>query len=257
MKYYKEKLVKLPAKGKAMIITDIHGNLEDYHKYMEIWNDFKNKDNHLILTGDYIHGFGDKDKSVEILESVKWSFEHVPNFHVTLGNHELAHVANINVVKGGHNQKEEFEQLILNKYDENCYLKLQQYKKFFKKLPISIKTANGAFISHSGPSRYIKSSHDLENILNDGYVGNPILSEMLWSRYGDYNLQDVDSFLEAVGCKIYIVGHTPVRGVKKIGKKQMIVSSSYGYGPKAYLELDLEKKLETVDDLDDMVRFLD
>ena len=31
MKDYK-KLIELPLKGKALIITDLHGNLEDYNK---------------------------------------------------------------------------------------------------------------------------------------------------------------------------------------------------------------------------------
>ena len=48
-----EKLIELPHKGKALIITDLHGNLEDYNRYMEIWKEFKDKNNYLILTGDF------------------------------------------------------------------------------------------------------------------------------------------------------------------------------------------------------------
>lgn len=257
MKDYNKKLLHLPAKGKAMIITDIHGNIGDYQRYMEIWGRFKNKKNHLIITGDYIHGFGDSDGSVNILESIKWQFEHLPNFHVLLGNHELAQLAGIDVFKGGYNQKKDFETLVFGKYGSKCQKKIKLYKKFFKKLPIAVKTENGVFISHAGPSTHIKSVMDLKNILKDGYCNNHNLSGMLWNRFGDYSLDDVDEFLKAVGCEFSIVGHTPVKGVKKIGEKQLILSSSYGYEPKAYLELDLEKKITSINDLIGMVKYLD
>ena len=53
-----------------------------------------------------------------------------------------------------------------------------------------------------------------------------------------------------------IVGHTPVDGIKLIGKKQLIVSSSYSRGKKAYVELDLREKIEDARDLLKMVRYI-
>ena len=70
MKKY-EKLIELPQKGKALIITDLHGNLEDYKRYMDIWKEFEEKNNHLILTGDFIHSCYVNDGSLEIIDSVK------------------------------------------------------------------------------------------------------------------------------------------------------------------------------------------
>ena len=68
MKEY-PKLIELPRKGKALIITDLHGNLEDYERYMDIWKEFKDKNNHLILTGDFIHSCGEDDGSLEIIKT--------------------------------------------------------------------------------------------------------------------------------------------------------------------------------------------
>ena len=39
-------LLELPKKGKVIIITDLHGNLKDYNYFIDIWEDFKSKDNH-------------------------------------------------------------------------------------------------------------------------------------------------------------------------------------------------------------------
>ena len=88
MKEY-EKLIKLPLKGKALIITDLHGNLEDYNRYMEIWKEFKDKNNHLILTGDFIHSCYQIDGTLEIIDSIKNHFENEKHFHILLGNYEM------------------------------------------------------------------------------------------------------------------------------------------------------------------------
>ena len=43
--------------------------------------------------------------------------------------------------------------------------------------------------------------------------------------------------------------HTPVNGIKLVGKEQVILSSSYTLGKKSYLILDLEKKIRDAEDL--------
>ena len=84
MKEYK-KLIKLPLKGKALIITDLHGNLEDYERYMDIWKEFEDKNNHLILTGILFTACNLNDGSLEIIDSVKWLFENEEKFSHTAG----------------------------------------------------------------------------------------------------------------------------------------------------------------------------
>jgi len=97
------KLVELPAKGRAFIVTDIHGHWDDYQKYLELWDEF-GKDNHFILTGDFIHSIEPDDGSLEIIESVKEHYENEDNFHVLLGNHEWAQLTGTSVYKAGYNQ---------------------------------------------------------------------------------------------------------------------------------------------------------
>jgi hypothetical protein len=76
MRWHNGNLIELPQEGKALIITDIHGNKVDFDKFMAIWSGFRDGDNHLILTGDFIHAMGlENDKSIEILESVKYQCE--------------------------------------------------------------------------------------------------------------------------------------------------------------------------------------
>ena len=59
---------------------------------MDIWKEFKDQNNHLILTGDFIHRCYQIDGSLEIIDSVKKDLENEKNFHILLGNHEWVQI---------------------------------------------------------------------------------------------------------------------------------------------------------------------
>ena len=279
MAIYNGKLIELPKKGKVMIITDLHGNLDDFKRYESIWKDFLlDKNNHVIVTGDFIHPMGiGEDGSIEILESLMYYFENYQNFYILLGNHEWSHLSLSPVYKLGVDQRRDFEAKVEKKFENRWIHKMAEYRKFFDNLAIGVKTANKVFISHAGPSKNIKSVDDIINIDDEDY-NNPILDDMLWNRYSDYTDEDISRFLRVLGCNVHIVGHTPVNGVKIIGKKQLILSSSHsadmemymdlGYEyslngqneripcKRAYLELELESKINDASDVLKMVRYL-
>ena len=106
-----EKFVQLPAKGRLLVVTDLHGNLEDYEKYIELW-DCDDPDCHLVFVGDFIHSTDDNDGSIEIIEDAIDKYNKYPNFHPLLGNHEWSHIVKSPVFKGHSNQTQEFEDLI-------------------------------------------------------------------------------------------------------------------------------------------------
>lgn len=255
-------LIELHKKGKALVVTDIHGNLEDFERYMKIWGELKRKgkENHLIIAGDYIHAMpGQKvDYSINILESVI-KLEKSDNVHVLLGNHEWSHLSGVDVYKAGINQKIQFELNLVKKFGFEKYEKrMEIYNKFFAGLPIAVKTGNGIFISHAAPAKSAKTIQDIIDATKNGYLmNNNVLNELLWNRYPDnYNDSDIENFLKIVGCKVSVVGHTPVDGYEVIGR-QIILSSSFSRGRKAYLEIDLEKEITGVEDVVKMIKFLE
>lgn len=251
-------LIELPKKGKALIVTDIHGNLDDFEKYMKIWESFESRDNHLILTGDFIHGVNSwNDNSIGILESLIDYAGREENFHVLLGNHEWSHVSGEDVYKNNINQKKSFDSLVQMRFFNDWEDKLNFYIDFFRKLPLAVKTKNGVFVSHSAPVKNIDSINEIINLKYDGYgIYNRRMYELLWNRYpADYNEYEIDVFLSKVGCKFSVVGHTPVDGYSVVGK-QVVLSSSFGLGRKFYMELDLAKEIQGISDLVEMLREL-
>lgn len=250
-----DKLIELPDYGRLIVVTDLHGNLEDYNDYLDLWDE-SDPDFHIVFCGDLIHGLDeDTDGSVEILDDAIAKSKEYSNFHTLLGNHEWAHITNTEIYKNN-------QPLLLGFKNILSYRKgliepyLTNYVKFFKTMPYFVKTDNGLFISHSGPSDKVKSIEAFNKIFESDYYG-PILSEFLWNRYNrvtDYTKGDVDRFLDVVGSKVMIVGHCPVESYKVFGK-QIIMSSSFATKVKTYLDIDLSMEINDIKDVQKQLKF--
>lgn len=234
----------------------MHGNLDDYNHYLSLWDE-NDSDFHIVFTGDLIHGLNfDEDKSVEILDDVITKSKQYSNFHALLGNHEWAHITNKSIYKQGKPLLQEFKNLVSYK---KGFIEphLTRYIRFFKTMPYFVRTANGLFISHSGPSAKVKNI-DAFNIIFESDYSSPILDDFLWNRYNslnDYTKQDVVDFLDIVGCKFMIVGHCPVESYK-VFSRQIIMSSSFNTNVKTYLDMDLSKDLNAIEDVQKSLKFI-
>ncbi|MFZ2216678.1 MAG: metallophosphoesterase family protein [Methanothermobacter tenebrarum] len=250
----KGSLIEIGSNENLLVVTDIHGNFTDFKIYLRIWEEDHGRESPIVFTGDFIHSMGYEDGSIEILETLIAYYRRYKNFYLLLGNHEWSHITGIDVFKGGINQSLEFEMLLKEKFGDKWIEKFESYKRFFKELPFAIRTKNRVFISHAGPSKHIKGLDDIIRIKEDGYQ-SPAVYEMLWNRYGSYLEKDIDEFLDRVKCNAMIVGHTPVDGFQIIGN-QIILSSSYSAGRKAYINLDIKKRIESAQDLIPMIEFI-
>ena len=262
-----EKLIKLPKQGRLLLVSDLHGNYDDYEAYINLWNS-EDPDFHIAFLGDLIHSPYFNDRSIEILDDVIEKDKKYSNFHVLLGNHEWAHITHTDIYKDGENSREDFEHLISYKkgFIEPS---ITEYIRFFKTMPFFIQTENGLFISHAGPSKGIKTIEDFNSIF-DGDYNNRFLNDFLWDRptkdiYGSrnifsshnrYNEGDVFNFLNIIGSKCMVVGHSPVNGYSKVGN-QLIISSSFETDNKVYLDIDLSKDILHMNHLLDCIKYLD
>lgn len=106
-------LIELPKKGSAIIITDLHGRFDILNRIIDETKIVERlKKDYLIVTGDLIHSYQERDESIEILEFLVKLKKENPNVFILLGNHEWSHITNIPVYKGAINQYEEFLALL-------------------------------------------------------------------------------------------------------------------------------------------------
>lgn len=251
----KDKLIELPDHGRLIVVTDLHGNLDDYEAYLNLWDE-SDPDFHIVFTGDLIHAVNlDEDGSVEIVEDAMVKSKEHSNFHTLLGNHEWAHITHNTIYKSG-------EDLLMNFKNLVSFRKgfiepsLTRYIQFFKTMPYFARTANGLFISHSGPSAKIRNIEGFEKIFEGDY-SSPILYDFLWNRFTkvtNYTKEDVSRFLDIVGSKYMIVGHCPVESYEIFGN-QMIMSSSFNTKVKTYLDIDLSCEINSMKDVQKQLKF--
>lgn len=234
-----KKLIKLPHEGKLMVITDIHGNYDDYMRYIDIWQE---KDCHILFLGDLIHGdVFTEDKSLDILNDVAKRINDT-KFHILVGNHEMAQVHHQKVFRYGVSQTDQFNRLIEQNHSnvgdmityQMMYEQLMQSFDYFA-------TSKYFFFSHAGPFEHPDGWKSLSN--------NHNFESMFWSRpYDDYTEEDIDAWCDAVGCKFMVVGHTPYNGYHIYGN-QLIFDSSHSTDTKYYLEIDLGKEYDSIIDV--------
>ena len=208
-------IIRFPKKARILVVSDIHGNYDDFLDYVNMWKK-GGRDTHIIFLGDLIHGLDPKtDGSLDILMKVGDLILN-DTFHVLMGNHEWYQINDIPIYKNGVNQTEEFKMICKN-YGDFALEMCEDIMRNFKKIAVS---PNGLVMAHAGPSK------EMNNILRDmkGLTLSPIYAQseineafgdMVFARPNDifgYTEKDVDQFLENVGGNIMIVGHTPVNG---------------------------------------------
>jgi hypothetical protein len=100
----------LPARGRLLISTDLHGNREDFERLRAVFFELREAQEdpstvHWALLGDLVHGpsdaarqrdpvrFGYLDESPWLVEAVLALREQLPdNVHLLLGNHDHGHI---------------------------------------------------------------------------------------------------------------------------------------------------------------------
>lgn len=254
-------IITVESDAKAIVITDLHGKFYMLKKIMDQADVVKNlsRGNYLIVTGDFIHAYAEKDGSIDILEMLmylKGRFEN--NVFLLLGNHEWSHIVGKPVYKGSVNQTAEFIQLLQNHYGLKVDAKLKEFVSFFASLQIAVRFGR-MLISHAAPDLSVATMDDFR-YYNPRKVLSPSdkFYPFLWARPkvlgytsvtdAPYIDEDIELFLGRLGLSISIVGHTVVDNFYSLGK-QLIVNSLDG----AYLELE-PKKYKSVSDLEDAKR---
>lgn len=242
---------KLPLTNKKVIVvTDIHGNLDDFKYYLDLW--LQNTSDYIIFTGDLIHADTlEEDYSLEILDLV---VEYIgdPHFIVLLGNHEWAQLEGSDAYKYGVNQVESFKKLVEDKYPDDYTCKYTYYLNILKKFKYFAVTSNGFFIIHGGIHEdYIDSivNRDVDiydlDIFKRRYEYD-FLTECLWARqYDDFTEDSIRKFLDCTGLDYIISGHTVNNGCHIIGD-QLIFDSSYNTENKYFLLLYLDSYYRSI-----------
>jgi hypothetical protein len=262
----------LPPRGRLLFCTDLHGNLRDFRRMRELFEQAKAEYGHcqLLFCGDLVHGpcyareewpdyLGEFyiDESGALLdEFAELSREHPGQVHCLLGNHEHSHIGGPHTPKFWEDETAYFEHSVGEE-------RAARYRDLFRSFPLMALSSCGAAFTHAAPNVQIKS---VSEVIEARYEGHeqmnlmsiytmPLLGRMLWSR----RCPDVvvKRFLSVVSDDatlhhIVAFGHDiAVGGYERFGDEQLMLSTSFGLDDeeKTYLELDLGGCYASVNDL--------
>lgn len=266
------KVLRIPAQGRCVISTDLHGNLEDFERVVKAFKaalEETDGDAYLLLTGDLVHGpiyskeqwpehLGDfyEDKTVELLDRfVELQKEHEGRVFSLIGNHEHSHIGGPYTRKF-HKDPSETEFL-----EERLGAKrAAKHRELFRSLPIAALLGRGVVATHGAP-RVLSAT--FAEVCSVEYAGHedksirdmitvPILGELFWCRAsGTLAVRRFLQRMELDGQRNWIVvfGHDPVRkGYLREGDEQLCFSTSFGLKneKKVYLDLDLTREYRSV-----------
>ena len=263
----KENVAKLPNKGFAYIINDLHASFSDYQEFKKQTRFFQRilngEDLYLVLNGDVVdrkpnHGekYGDSKILADLREKINTIPKHRQNRIIPLlGNHEANVIQLYESIRAmmqkrsGATRKQIVEVL----YSNNSNLKQFNFieritgedLKLMKTFKLAAQCANGTIIMHSSYPRNVPKHYR---------------EDVLWTREGKG-----DDFLKRIGAELIINGHTvptlaakdnpaaihyQKKGITVVDKDRVIIAPSFhAGGGGTYLRLDLSKTYKTGADL--------
>jgi hypothetical protein len=262
------RVVRLPDRGRLIVGTDLQGNLRDFERLAELFEEAATGPDGavLVLTGDLVHGPEIPEAywpdylgsyfaadSGTLLKKAKALAEHYDGrVFCLLGNHEHAHVGGPVVSKFFPNEALRLERLMGR---EQTHV----MNEWFTTWPlVAVAREAGLVMMHAAPNAVIDSPDDLERIsLRMGPPdmpgpGDELLAEILWAR--TTTTARARAFLRALDPELRVVvfGHDVVREGYSVEREPLLcVSTSFGCfdGDKLYLDWDLSERAETAREL--------
>jgi len=259
-----EQIVRIQAKGEAIIVGDIHGDLESLEYILKnsrfLEKARKRKHEYLIFLGDY----GDRGASSPEVYYVILKLKEVFPAKVILlrGNHEGPG----DLMPNPHDLPSQLSQKYGTKATATIYLDL---RNLFGKLPTAVIIGKKYVLIHGGlPS----NAYTIEDIALAAktHPKHSHLEEMLWSDpeeeitgtkgsprgAGRLFGEDVtERILKLLGVKILIRGHEPVENGYKVNHGGRIFTlfstnkSPYCINRAAYLQLNIVEKITSAEGL--------
>jgi hypothetical protein len=239
-------LVELPAEGELLVTGDVHGNVANLHRILQLADLPRYPQRHLVLQ-ELVHEIDAVDevcrsyRLVEVAAQIKSAFP--DRVHILLGNHEFCECLNLEIGKGGRELCEAFDEGLRGAYGVRSEEVKEAYKAFWKNSPVAIRTSTGVFVSHSTPRLdhldglsldYLRAASTDEIFRRNG----PVFS-MLWDR--DYRPESAESFAQRMQAEVLVVGHTACPdGVRIPNVRHVILDCKDMEGRYALLPLDRE-----------------
>lgn len=263
------RLIKLKPTGKALVIGDLHGDLESLIDIMKGSNFMKEvekaPDARMIFLGDY----GDRGLySAEVYYTVlKLKLMYPEQVLLLRGNHELFWIRGgiDDLTPSPHDLPMQFQA----RFGRNWNEAYSSIRKLFDYLYTAVLVEERYLLVHGGVPSEAKTIHDFAFADRD-YPKKRFLEDIVWSDPDETTVETASSprgagklfgaavttrVLQQLGVSILVRGHEPCEEGYKINHDGKVLTLFSRKGPPylnsfgAYLKVDLSAKFRNVEEL--------
>jgi hypothetical protein len=243
------RLIRLVGGSDLLLAGDLHGNLENFRKLLQIADLGKYAGRHFVVQ-ELVHGGftypAGGDRSHQLVDLTAALMCQFPGrVHYLLGNHELSQATGRRISKGEQDLNQDFEVGVDTAYRERAPDILGAYNEFWEALPVALRTPNRVFLSHSLPPESRLEAFDLAALERDPSEEADLLPSgsvhsLVWGR--DTRLSTAQAFLRKVDADWLLTGHIPCETGWEAPNEVQLILDSLGF-PAAYCVFPLDRPL--------------
>jgi hypothetical protein len=238
-------LLRFGSAGQLVMTGDMHGNLKNFEKLQRFCALPRSPGRYVILH-ELIHADPQANDGVDLsidllVQAAAWKCQHPDNVFFLQSNHELSQYLGHEITKGGRSVLRDFELGVQARFGYSFTEVLEAVNDYISALPLAATTANGVFLAHSLPEplaieNYDYSIFDRLPTMQDYQPGGPAY-QLVWGRFQPPKL--VDQFVQRMGMKMCVVGHTPQESGYARWENLIIIASDHSHG--VFMPIDLSE----------------
>lgn len=243
------RIIDLQSATEVLVAGDLHGNLDNFRRLLQIADLGRNPARHLVLQ-EAVHGphrypaGGDRSHQLlDLIAALKCQFP--LQVHFLIGNHELAQATGRRIAKDEIELNDLFIQGVRTAYGDRADDVYAAYLKLIAAAPLALRTANRVFLSHSLPPASLLPAFDAAALERDeateaDCVPGGAVHALVWGR--DTRQSTAAAFLQKIDADLLITGHIPCdQGFEAPNDRQLILDS-LGH-PAAYCLFSADRPL--------------
>ncbi len=226
------RFVELQEVEDVLVAGDLHGNIDNFKKLLELAKLAEHPKRHLVLQ-ELIHGphrypnaGGDQSHRLpDLLAALKCQFP--TQVHVLIGNHELSQWTQRAIIKNDEDLNQVFRLGVETAYGNRAAEIYAAYEELFSVMSVVIRAPNRVLLSHSLPGASRLDTWELESITTDECHPDDVklggcIHAVVWGR--DLSAETAARYLHKVDADLLISGHIPCdQGFQLPNERQLIL----------------------------------
>lgn len=252
-KFRRGNVIYLPASGELIVTGDIHGHRRNFERVVAFADLENNLERHILLQ-EIIHG-GPQDAqsgclSYRVLfDAVRYKLSFPDRVHIILGNHDVACISEINVMRGGKEMNQSMSLALEREFQQDSNDIKSAIKQFLLSQPLAVRCENRIWLSHSLPSNRLVNKFDRQildrPVERDDFARPGSAYLLTWGR--KHNQKTLDKMAELLDADIFILGHqAQPQGWSRAGENLIIIASDHNHGCLLPVELAKSYTIETL-----------